>query len=66
VLLFLHRQGLRLAEVPVAMAPIALHGGLRDVDYMYKMLLSTFRSWLGPRSGRDAALAPRSYEEVPS
>jgi glycosyltransferase involved in cell wall biosynthesis len=73
VLLFLHRQGLRLAEVPVAMAPsppgkLALHGGLRDVYYMYKMLLSTFRSRLGPRprAGRDATRASRSHEEVPS
>ncbi|HWP65498.1 MAG TPA: glycosyltransferase family 2 protein [Candidatus Limnocylindria bacterium] len=73
VLLFLHREGLRLTEVPVAMAPsppgkVALHGGLRDVYYMYKMLLSTFRSRLGPRprGGRDAVVAPSSHEEVPS
>jgi glycosyltransferase involved in cell wall biosynthesis len=71
VLLFLHRQGLRIAEVPVEMAPsppgkVALHGGLRDVYYMYKMLLSTFRSRLGPRlrGGPDPAAAAQSHEEV--
>jgi glycosyltransferase involved in cell wall biosynthesis len=74
VLLFLHRQGLRIAEVPVEMAPsppgkVALHGGLRDVYYMYKMLLSTFRSRLGPRvrTALDpAAPAPSGHEEVVS
>ena len=72
VLLFLHRQGLRIAEVPVEMAPsppgkVALHGGLRDVYYMYKMLLSTFRSRLGPRirTALDpASTARQSHEEV--
>jgi glycosyltransferase involved in cell wall biosynthesis len=53
VVLLLHRQGLRIREVPVTMAPsppgrIAMHGGLRDVYYGYKMLLATFRSRLGP------------------
>lgn len=66
VLLFLHRRGLRLVEVPVEMAPspegkVALHGGLRDVYYMYKMLLSTFRSRLGPPMALGAA-----REEVPT
>ena len=73
VLLFLHRQGLRIAEIPVEMAPsppgkVALHGGLRDVYYMYKMLLSTFRSRLGPGRvpGRETVMAAQSHEEVPS
>jgi glycosyltransferase involved in cell wall biosynthesis len=74
VLLLLHRQGLRIAEVPVEMAPSppgkkALHGGLRDVYYMYKMLLSTFRSRLGPRVRPvldPAAPEPQGHEEVVS
>ncbi|HZP40564.1 MAG TPA: glycosyltransferase family 2 protein [Candidatus Binatia bacterium] len=53
VLLLLHRHALRIVEVPVRMRPSAagrnaMHGGLRDVYYIYKMLLSTFRSRLGP------------------
>jgi len=54
VLLLLHRQGFRIREVPVKMAPSPpmrkpMHAGLRAVYYPYKMLLSTFRSWLTPR-----------------
>ena len=57
--------------VPGTRAPpgkVALHGGLRDVYYMYKMLLSTFRSRLGPgrAPARETAVPPRSHEEVPS
>jgi glycosyltransferase involved in cell wall biosynthesis len=53
VLLTLHRRGFRLLEVPVEMAPNpaehpSMHGGMRAVYYAYKMLLSTFRSRLGP------------------
>ncbi len=53
VLLLLHRQGFRIAEVPVRMAPnppshIPMHAGLRAVYYGYKMLLSTFRSVMTP------------------
>jgi glycosyltransferase involved in cell wall biosynthesis len=62
VLLVLSRQGFRIVEVPVEMAPspaktAPLHGGLRAVYYTYKMLLSTFRSMFIPRMGRapDAA-----------
>ncbi|HZR82431.1 MAG TPA: glycosyltransferase family 2 protein [Candidatus Binatia bacterium] len=56
VLLRLHRSGFRLLEVPVEMAPnpaehASMHGGLRAVYYTYKMLLSTFRSRLGPSAG---------------
>ncbi len=55
VLLLLHRQGFRIREVPVKMAPSPpmrkpMHAGLRAVYYPYKMLLSTFRSWLTPRT----------------
>jgi len=55
VLLLLHRQGFRIEEVPVKMAPSPplrkpMHAGLRAVYYPYKMLLSTFRSWLTPRA----------------
>jgi glycosyltransferase involved in cell wall biosynthesis len=55
VLLLLHRQGFRIREVPVKMAPSPpqrkpMHAGLRAVYYPYKMLLSTFRSWLTPRA----------------
>lgn len=54
VLLLLHRQGFRIHEIPVTMAPSPplrkpMHAGLRAVYYPYKMLLSTFRSWLTPR-----------------
>ena len=54
VLLLLHRQGFRLLEVPVTMAPspperAGMHGRLTAVYYTYKMLLSTFRSVLAPR-----------------
>jgi glycosyltransferase involved in cell wall biosynthesis len=72
VLLLLARHGLRIVEIPVVMAPsppgkIALHGGLRDAYYMYKMLLSTFRSRLGPtiRAPRDG-VTDASGEEVRS
>lgn len=60
VLLSLHRRGFRIVEVPVEMAPNpadhpSMHGGLRAAYYTYKMLLSTFRSGLGPRPrGRNA------------
>jgi cellulose synthase/poly-beta-1,6-N-acetylglucosamine synthase-like glycosyltransferase len=55
VLLLLHRQGFRIREIPVTMAPSPplrkpMHAGLRAVYYPYKMLLSTFRSWLTPRA----------------
>ncbi len=46
VLLTAFRHGLRVGEYPVMMAKAArastLHGGLRSVYYVYKMLLSTF------------------------
>jgi glycosyltransferase involved in cell wall biosynthesis len=50
VLLLLHRQGFRIREVPVHMAPSPparkpMHAGLKTIYYPYKMLLSTFRSW---------------------
>jgi glycosyltransferase involved in cell wall biosynthesis len=55
VLLLLHRQGFRIRELPVQMAPSpperrTMHAGLRALYYPYKMLLSTFRSWLTPRA----------------
>jgi glycosyltransferase involved in cell wall biosynthesis len=54
VLLLLHRQGFRIREVPVTMAPspadhVQMHAGARALYYPYKMLLSTFRSALAPR-----------------
>jgi glycosyltransferase involved in cell wall biosynthesis len=54
VLLLLHRQGFRIVEVAVQMKPSpperrTMHAGLRALYYPYKMLLSTFRSWLTPR-----------------
>lgn len=55
VLLLLHRQGFRIHEVPVHMAPSpperrTMHAGLRALYYPYKMLLSTLRSRLTPRT----------------
>lgn len=65
VLLLYHRQGFRMTEVPVAMAPnrpghVPLHSGLLAVYYPYKMLLATFRSLLTPRRplAPDVASAP--------
>jgi len=57
VLLALARQGMRLVEVPVRMAPnpaahVSMHAGLRALYYPYKMLLATYRSALGPRTQR--------------
>jgi hypothetical protein len=54
VLLFLHRQGLRLVEVPVTMAPNpaghrSMHGGIRALYYPYKMCLALFRALALPR-----------------
>jgi glycosyltransferase involved in cell wall biosynthesis len=73
VLLLLHRHGLRIVEIPVAMAPsppgkVALHGGLRDAYYMYKMLLATFRSRLGPSvpRPREATVETSGKKEVSS
>lgn len=44
VLLAAHREGVRMNEVPVRMAPSArattLHGGLKPIYYAYKMMLS--------------------------
>lgn len=75
VLLLLHRRGFRIRELPATMHPSqaarpSMHGGLRAVYYTYKMLLSTFRSALGPAGmpGRrdnepGETAAERSYEE---
>jgi glycosyltransferase involved in cell wall biosynthesis len=57
VLLALARQGMRIVEVPVEMAPnpaahVSMHAGLRALYYPYKMLLATYRSALGPRAPR--------------
>ncbi len=54
VLLFLHRQGLRLVEVPVKMAQNpaghrSMHGGMRAVYYPYKMSLALLRAIALPR-----------------
>lgn len=72
VLLLLARHGMRIVEIPVEMAPsppgkVALHGGLRDAYYMYKMLLATFRSRLGPpiKAPRDG-VTDAGGEEVAS
>ena len=67
VLLLLDRQGFRMLEVPVEMAPnppshASMHDGLRAVYYAYKILLSTFRSRLTPR----AKLAPERPPESQS
>ena len=64
VLLLLARNGFRIVEVPVEMAPspparTAMHAGFRAVYYVYKMLLSTFRSRLVPRR------EPRRPEALP-
>ena len=58
VLLTAHRHGLRVGERPVCMTKEArdstLHGGLRDVYYVYKMLLATWTaSARGQRGRRD-------------
>ena len=46
VLVMLHRAGLRMREVPVAMRPNSngrsMHSGLKPLYYVYKMLLSIF------------------------
>jgi len=54
VLLLLHRQGMRIVEIPVVMAPspaghVSMHAGARAIYYTYKMLLSVFRSALAPQ-----------------
>lgn len=50
VLLAAYRHGLRVGERPVAMAKAdrgsTLHGGLRPIYYVYKMLLSTWSASL--------------------
>jgi len=52
VLLTAFRHGLRVGECPVRMAEAprrsTLHGGLRSVYYVYKMLLSTFSATARP------------------
>lgn len=57
VLLTAFRHGLRVGEHPVRMTESSrastLHGGLRSVYYVYKMLLSTFSATARP--ARDAA-----------
>ncbi len=57
VLLTAFRHGLRVGEHPVRMAEgsraSTLHGGLRSIYYVYKMLLSTFRATA--RSARGGA-----------
>jgi hypothetical protein len=73
VLLYLHRHGFRIVEIPVTMAPspparVPMHAGLRAVYYAYKMLLSTFRSSFAPRV--EVAPDPRAWpaggtKEVP-
>jgi hypothetical protein len=54
VLLFLHRQGLRVVEVPVTMAPNpaghrSMHDGIQAIYYPYKMLLALLRAIALPR-----------------
>jgi len=61
VLLFLHRQGMRLAEVPVTMAPNppghrSMHAGRRALYYPYKMCLALFRTVALPRPAMYAGL----------
>jgi len=60
VLLAAWRNGLRVGECPVSMSAgsraSTLHGGLRSVYYVYKMLLST---WTAARRPRDA-VAPEA------
>jgi len=52
VLLTAFRHGLRVGEQPVRMAEASrastLHGGLRSIYYVYKMLLSTFSATTRP------------------
>jgi len=59
VLLAAHRHGLRVAERPVHMAAeereSRLHGGLRPVYYVYKMLLSTWSASARSGSARSAS-----------
>lgn len=50
VLVMLHRAGLRMREVPVAMRPNSngrsMHSGLKPLYYVYKMFLSLFLNLL--------------------
>ena len=56
VLLAAFREGLRVGECPVHMRPSArestLHGGLRSVYYVYKMLLAIWSASKRPRTAR--------------
>lgn len=58
VLVAARRNGLRIREVPVRMHPAlrasVLHGGLRDLHYAYKMLLSLWAT--SSRRGRETVL----------
>ena len=61
VLLFYSRQGLRLVEVPVTMAPNpaghqSMHAGMRALYYPYKMCLALFRAVAQPRPALYARL----------
>jgi len=53
VLLAAHRHGLRVGERPVHMLAAdrasRMHGGLRSIYYVYKMMLSTFSRWSLPK-----------------
>jgi glycosyltransferase involved in cell wall biosynthesis len=61
VLLTAFRHGLRVGEYPVAMSAgsrrSTLHGGLRSVYYVYKMLLSVWTATVRPAKG-DAPREP--------
>lgn len=56
VLLAAYRHGLRVAERPVHMKPglrsSTLHGGLRPIYYVYKMILSTWCASAASRSAK--------------
>ncbi len=65
VLLAAYRHGLRVGERPAAMAKAerasTLHGGLRPVYYVYKMLLSTWATSFTHR-GRKVQPAPEGVK----
>jgi glycosyltransferase involved in cell wall biosynthesis len=64
VLLDAHRHGLRVREVAVTMSAGArastLHGGLRDLSYAYRMLLSVWAA-----TARRTSSRPTGRTEVP-
>ena len=68
VLLAAYRHGLRVGERPVHMLAVdrasTMHGGLRSIYYVYKMMLSTFSRWsLSKREPAEVELSEEQSEE---